>query len=171
VQGTDHAVWHIWYAGGWSHWESLGGQSTADPAITSAAVGRLDAFVKGTDNQLYHLWFSGGKWHGWEALQGGLTTGPAATALGPSEIDVVAAGAANEPERLVYKGGWQLWQPLGGATPQPPSVVPFSGGEAVLVTGTDAGLWFGAVSTAGTPQVAGVVPATQAAGVSAARTL
>jgi hypothetical protein len=150
--GTNRAVVHTWYAAGWHGPESLGGQATSDPGIASWGPGRVDVFVRGTDNQLYHLWYSAGVWRGWEHLGGNLTTGPAATALGAGLIDVVAAGAGNEPERLSYHAGWQIWQPLGGGTTQPPSVVPINGGEDVFVTGTNSGLYVGAVSTARTSQ-------------------
>jgi hypothetical protein len=169
VEGTNQAVWHKWYAGAWSGWQSLGGQATSNPALTSWAPGRVDAFVRGTDNQLYHAWYAGGVWRGWEALGGGLTTGPAATSPGPGLIDVAAVGTGNVPERLPYNGGWQIWQPLGGATSQSPSVAPFRGGEDVFVTGTDGGLWFGAVATAGSPQPAAVAPGDRPASINASR--
>lgn len=164
VAGTDHAVWHKSYNNGaWSGWQSLGGQTTADPGIASWGAGRADVFVKGTDGQLWHTVYSSGRRSRWEGLGGGLTTGPAATSLGTGLLDVVASGAAQEPERLSYSAGWQLWQPLHGATTQSPSVVPFNGGEDVLVTGTDNRLWIGSISTTGTPSVAARVPSGSAA--------
>lgn len=167
VEGTDHAVWHKWYNGAWSGWQSLGGQATADPAIASWGAGRADVFVKGTDGQLWHNVYSSGRWGGWGSRGGNLTTGPAATSLGTGLLDVVAAGAAQEPERLPYNTGWQLWQPLHGATTQSPAVVPFKGGEDVFVTGTDNRLWFGAVSMTGALNGAALVPSGSAANTQA----
>lgn len=158
VAGTDHAVWHKGYNSGWSSWLSLGGQTTADPGIASPAAGRADVFVMGTDAQLWHAIYSSGRRSGWESLGGNLTTGPGATSLSTGLLDVVAAGAAQVPERLSYSAGWQLWQPLRGATTQSPALVPFNGGEDVFVTGTDNKLWFGAISTAAAPSVAARVP-------------
>jgi hypothetical protein len=100
-----------------------------------------------------------------------LTDIPVATALVAGLIDMVAAGAGNEPERLSYHASWQIWQPLGGGTPQPPSVVRINGGEDVFVTGTNSGLYLGAVSTARTPQPPVVPRANQAPDTSAARRL
>ncbi len=146
ADGPDHSVWHKWWSGtAWSGWESLGGQATSDPGIASWAPRRLDVFVKGPDNQLQHAWFSSNAWIGWENLGGNLTSGPAATSVGSRLLDVAAAGAGNEPERLSYSSGWQLWQPLGGATTESPAIVPFQGGEDVFVTGRDGTLWYGAI--------------------------
>ncbi len=146
VEGTDQAVWHKWLAGGhWLGWQSLGGQTSVDPGITSWGTGRLDVFTKGPDNQLWHTFYASNTWYGWETLGGYLTGGPTATSLGAGLIDVVAAGAGNEPERLSYNAGWQIWQPLGGATTEPPAVVAFEGRDDVFATGTNNALWFGVV--------------------------
>jgi hypothetical protein len=171
VEGTDQAVWHLWYAGGWSRWESLGGSTTTDPAVTSWGPGRVDLFARGLDYELFHRWYSGGAWSRWEPLGGGLTTGPAATSLGVGLIDVAATGAGNEPERLPYNAGWQIWQPLGGTTQQPPSIVPFNGGEDVFATGTNGSLWYGSVSTTGLHQSGAAVPANRSASINSASKL
>jgi hypothetical protein len=57
VRGTDNALWHKWYSGGWSNWESLGGVLTSDPGAVSWGSDRIDVFVRGTDNQLWHKWW------------------------------------------------------------------------------------------------------------------
>ena len=59
ARGTDNALWHKWYQGGWSGWESLGGGLTSDPGAESWGNGRIDAFVRGTDNALWHKWYDG----------------------------------------------------------------------------------------------------------------
>ena len=159
VQGTDHVIWHKSFNNrAWSGWQSLGGQTNADPAIASWGTGRADVFVEGTDGQLWHTFYSSGRWFYWEDLGGNLTAGPGATSLGTGLLDVVAVGAAQEPQRLPYNAGWQLWQPLHGATTQSPAVVPFNGGEDVFVTGTDNKLWFGSISRTGASDVADRVP-------------
>jgi hypothetical protein len=146
VAGTDHGVWLTSFsAGRWTPWHSLGGQTTGDPAIAPFGGGRLDVFVDGTDGQLWHSFFVPGVFWGWESLGGNLTTGPSATSLSSGLLDVVAAGAGAEPQRRPYNAGWQVWQPLLGATTQPPAVVPFQGGEDVFVAGTDNALWFGPI--------------------------
>ncbi len=146
ADGTDSSVWHqYWSSTGWSGWQSLGGRATSDPGIASWGAGRLDVFVRGTDNQLWHTWYTSNTWAGWESLGGNLTSGPSATSLGGGLLDVAAAGTSSEPERLPYNAGWQIWQPLGGTTPQTPAITPFQGGEDIFVTGTDNALWYGPI--------------------------
>ncbi|MEH2385895.1 MAG: hypothetical protein V7K14_08975, partial [Nostoc sp.] len=59
VRGTDNALWHKWFDGGWSGWESLGGILTSSPTAVSWSYGRIDVFARGTDNALWHQWFDG----------------------------------------------------------------------------------------------------------------
>jgi hypothetical protein len=59
ARGTDNALWHKWYDGGWSGWESLGGVLTSDPTAVSWSNGRIDVFARGTGNALWHKWFDG----------------------------------------------------------------------------------------------------------------
>ncbi len=95
VRGTDNALWHKWYDGSWSGWESLGGSLTSDPAVASWGAGRLDCFVRGTDNALWHKWYDG-SWHGWEQLGANqIASGPAAVSWGSNRIDCFARGTDN----------------------------------------------------------------------------
>jgi hypothetical protein len=55
VVGPGNAIWHKAWSGSSSGWENLGGDVTADPAISSWAPGRLDIFVRGGDNALWHV--------------------------------------------------------------------------------------------------------------------
>jgi hypothetical protein len=59
VRGTDNALHHKWFDGGWSDWESLGGILTSDPSAVSWGNGRIDVFVRGIDDALRHKWFDG----------------------------------------------------------------------------------------------------------------
>jgi hypothetical protein len=58
VAGTDAAMWHKWYQGAWSGWESLGGVLTTAPAAVSWAANRIDTFVGGTDSAMWHKWWA-----------------------------------------------------------------------------------------------------------------
>ena len=58
-RGTDSALWHKWYEGGWGDWESLGGTLTSSPAAVSWGPGRIDVFARGTDSALWHTWYEG----------------------------------------------------------------------------------------------------------------
>lgn len=57
--GQDNALWHKWYDGRWSDWESLGGVITSDPGAVSWGNGRIDVFARGQDNALWHKWYDG----------------------------------------------------------------------------------------------------------------
>ena len=60
ARGTDNALWHLWYDGGWGTWEQLGANPIAsDPAAVAWGPNRIDVFVRGTDNALYHKWWDG----------------------------------------------------------------------------------------------------------------
>jgi len=41
VKGADNALWHKWFAGGWSDWESLGGIIDNEPAATTWSTGAM----------------------------------------------------------------------------------------------------------------------------------
>jgi hypothetical protein len=43
-------------------WESLGGELTSGPDVSSWAENRLDVFVGGTDDACWHLWWDGSGW-------------------------------------------------------------------------------------------------------------
>ena len=49
ARGTDNALWHKWYDGGWLDWESLGGVIASDPSAVSWGHGRIDVFARGTN--------------------------------------------------------------------------------------------------------------------------
>ncbi len=91
VAGTDSALWHKWFQGGWSGWESLGGLLTSTPTVSSWDPGRLDVFVAGTNSHMWHKWFAGG-WSGWEDLGGILTSAPSAASWGTNRIDAFVSG-------------------------------------------------------------------------------
>ena len=54
VRGADNALWHRWWNGSWSAWESLRGVLTSGPELASWGFNRLDLFVRGADNALWH---------------------------------------------------------------------------------------------------------------------
>ena len=80
ARGADSALWHRWYDGTWSGWESLAGLLTSAPAVASWASGRLDVFARGTDGALWHKWYDG-NWSGWESLGGTLLSAQADPAI------------------------------------------------------------------------------------------
>ena len=76
----------------WSGWESLGGQLTSAPAVSSDASGELNVFWRGTDNNLWHKWFNYPSWYGPESLGGPLNSAPAAVSWGHGRVDVFVQG-------------------------------------------------------------------------------
>jgi hypothetical protein len=54
VRGSDNALWHRWYDGSWSAWESLGGHLTSDPTAASWGRDRIDVFARFPDNGLWN---------------------------------------------------------------------------------------------------------------------
>src|SRR5947209_5658029 len=58
--GLDNAMWHKFYEGGWSDWESLGGGLTSDPSAVSWGPGRVDFFARGQDNAMWHKFYDRG---------------------------------------------------------------------------------------------------------------
>ena len=141
VRGSDDALWHRWYDGGWSDWESLGGVLTSGPAVASWAPGRLDVFARGTDNALWHRWYDGG-WGGWESLGGVLTSAPSAVSWASGRLDVFARGTDNGLYHIWYDGGWGGWEGLGGVLNGGPGVSSWGAGRLdVFVRGTDNNLY------------------------------
>ncbi|WP_229741964.1 hypothetical protein, partial [Kocuria dechangensis] len=58
VVGNDRALYHKWFQGGWSDWESLGGGLYSNPAAVSWGPNRIDAFAIGGDHAMWHRWWS-----------------------------------------------------------------------------------------------------------------
>jgi hypothetical protein len=58
VKGSDNALWHKWFDGGWSGWESLGGVIDNTPAAVSWSLSRIDCFARGMDNAMWHRWWT-----------------------------------------------------------------------------------------------------------------
>ena len=171
VRGTDNAVWHKWYAGAWSGFESLGGVTLDNPAAVSWAPGRLDVFVRGTDNQLWHRWYTG-TWSAWEPLGGTLTSAPTVASWGAGRLDVFARGAGNQLIHKWYAAGtWSAWESLGGTLTSSPGTTSWGPGRIdVVVRGTDnavyhkwyQGAWSGweplSGAVAGAPQLSSQGP-------------
>jgi hypothetical protein len=136
VRGADNALWHRWYQGGWSRWESLGGVLASDPACVSWGSGRLDVFVQGTDNALWHLWYSGG-WSSWETLGGQLTSAPAGAAWTAGRLDIFARLSDGSLGHRWYQGGWSHWESLGGTLTSSPAAASWGLGRLdVFVRGS-----------------------------------
>jgi hypothetical protein len=105
VRGNDNAIWHrtITFNGFVVYgWESLGGNNTSGPAVTTWAPGslttgkRIDVFALQTNGQLFHRVFSDGWWtEGWLKVPNQVAAGKKPAAFsGPTtapRIDVIEA--------------------------------------------------------------------------------
>lgn len=143
ARGTDDALYHRWYAGGWSAWERLGGGLTSDPAAVSWGPNRLDVFARGTDNALWHRWYDG-RWFDWERLGGTLTSGPAVASRANGRLDVFWRGAAGDLRVMSFDSstGWSGESSLGGRLTSDPAAVSSRLGRIdVFVRGTDNALY------------------------------
>jgi GH25 family lysozyme M1 (1,4-beta-N-acetylmuramidase) len=144
VAGSDGAIWHRWYMGGWSSWESLGGEvaTGTGPSAVSWGAGRLDLFVTGVDHQLWHKWFSSGVWSAYEALGGTLTSSPGAASWGSGRLDVFASGPDYELDHIWFSSGWAGWESLGGILASAPAATSLGAGNVeVVVRGTDSSIY------------------------------
>jgi hypothetical protein len=88
-------MWHKLYSGGWSGWESLGGNLTSAPDAASCGPGRLDIFATGAGSALLRLGFNGA-WGSWSTLGGTWTSEPGTVCLtGTSTIALFERGTDN----------------------------------------------------------------------------
>jgi len=141
VRGTDYAMWHKWYWGGWANWESLGGIITSKPVAISWWNNRIDTFAIGTDNALWHKWWDNA-WYGWESLGGVCTSAPAVGSLHYNQLSIFVKGTDNALWHRQWNGQWYGWQSLGGVLTSAPAVATWTEQRLdVFVRGTDNALW------------------------------
>jgi hypothetical protein len=114
AMGDDNALWHKFWdgtsggpKGTWNDWESLGGNLTSGPAVTTHGYGTIDVFVRGADDALWYLGYAGG-WQNWQSFGGVLASRPAAASQELGSFDIFAIGT---------DGG--LWQLSGSTDPVP----------------------------------------------------
>jgi spore germination protein YaaH len=133
ARGPDNALWHKYYAGGWSIWTSLGGQLTSEPAAVSWGSGRIDVFARGANNDLQHIFYdaAGSGWSSWYSHGGNLASGPDVASWGPGRLDVFARGATNDLQHIFYAtgSGWSTWYSHGGNLNSDPGAVSWGYGR------------------------------------------
>jgi murein DD-endopeptidase MepM/ murein hydrolase activator NlpD len=140
--GSPQTVTFIGTGENWIRTETLGGQLTAGPGVSSWGPNRLDVFSRGTDNSLTHKWYNNGWWN-WESLGGVITSDPAAVSWSNGRLDVFARGGDNALWHRAYdSAGWHAWDSLGGILTGAPTVASWGAGRLdVFMTGTDGALW------------------------------
>ncbi len=78
VVGTDHQI-YLKLANGSGGFFSIGGQTTADPALTAVSSTALAVFCRGTNGAGYYSRYTTAGAAGWRSMGGNLTTGVSAT--------------------------------------------------------------------------------------------
>ena len=83
-------MWRRMYEmGGWSDWQSMGGNLISAPAVASCANLSLDVYAVMSDRALWHIGSNVTSIGTWESLGGQWAGGPAATCeKGASTVDV-----------------------------------------------------------------------------------
>jgi hypothetical protein len=132
----------------WTGWESLGGETTAAPAISSKGSGSLNLFATGTNRAVWHNWFDlrVGHWSGYEPVPGfsATATAPASASWGSGRADVFVRGTDNALWHTFYEEpSWAgNWESLGGVLTSAPAVCSRGQGRLdVFVRGIDNQLW------------------------------
>jgi hypothetical protein len=168
VVGEDGHQWHLYQTspnGDWSDWEDLSVYrplsvgAVGEPAVGSAADGRLEIFVRGNDGHLWHLYQTApnGDWSEWEdlsvyrPLSAGVVGEPAVGSAADGRLEIFACGSDGHQWHLYQtspNGDWSDWEDLSVYRPLSASV---SGGPAVgsaadgrleiFVRGNDGHLW------------------------------
>ncbi|GAA2155643.1 hypothetical protein GCM10009760_55750 [Kitasatospora kazusensis] len=156
VRGADGAIWHQWWdvndysgaKGGWSAWESLGGNVVSNPTAVSWSSSRLDLFAIGGDGNIWDMtWTSTGGWTGWQNFgtpPPGIASGasPVVTSSGNGRLDLFVRGADDAAWHVYYSGGWSGWQSLGGGLSSDPTAVAQDPSHYdVFALGTDGKIW------------------------------
>jgi len=94
----------------WSGWQSIGGRTLSEPALSSWGGNRLDVFVLGLDGAIWHRGGQAGALGAWETLGGMLTSAPSAVSWGVNRIDVFARGMDGSLYANAWTGtGWRGW--------------------------------------------------------------
>jgi hypothetical protein len=176
VVGTDKAMYHKWYDGGWgpsiSGYEYMGGVCMSAPEVASWGPGRLDAFVLGTDHGLYHKWWDGSAWGpsvtDYEALGGVCMSPPRVATWGPDRLDVFVTGTDRALYHMWWDGtAWFGFESLGGVCRGEPEVVAWGPDRLdVFVLGMDSAVyhkWWDGTAWSGFEYLGGVCVGTPTA--------
>lgn len=114
ARGEDKNVWYVTRdARGYGPWQRLTGIGVADdPAVVSAAPGRLDLFALGTDKLLYRRTLSAaGGWGGWYQVdeRTRFDAAPAAASSEPGRIDLVGRVGGELVTASLVGSRWNAW--------------------------------------------------------------
>jgi hypothetical protein len=107
VVGTNHQV-YLKVANGSGGWFSIGGQTTANPALVAISATTLAAFCRGTDDAGYYTHYSAtGGVAAWRSMGGKLTSGVSAdTGTVSGKVTTYTAGLGTSNGIFVDAGTW-----------------------------------------------------------------
>jgi hypothetical protein len=154
------AVWHAWQdpglAGGWSGWDSLGGQPGNGVGVGRNADGRLEVFAEGgplpVPRPLWHRWQTSPN-NGWSFVEDWELTGPSG-ATGPAlQLFTPAGGAVfvrTQTGLFRSDDAAESWSPVGlpptpghavAVDPTNPSIIYAAGAGGLFKTSTGGTSW------------------------------
>jgi repeat uncharacterized protein DUF346 len=82
MPSANVGVWH-WSGTAWS-FESLSGQITGKPDVSSVGSGAANVFAEGLDGNLWQKWRVGSGWSEWQNVSDLTLSGPLASGAGPA---------------------------------------------------------------------------------------
>jgi hypothetical protein len=112
VVGTNHQV-YLKLVNGPGGFFSIGGQTTANPALTAVSSTALAAFCRGTDNAGYYTRYTAtGGPAGWRSMGGKLTSGvSAATGTVAGKVTTYTVGLGTNSGVYIDSGTWTSYPP------------------------------------------------------------
>lgn len=112
--------------GVWSAWASLGGQLSAEGALSAVvnSDGRLEVFARGTDGAIWHIWQQGDlqSWSAWQSLGGAIHARGSIAAVSDSSgrLNLFYHGTDHQiwmiRQTSAAQGPWSNHVSLGGVT-------------------------------------------------------
>jgi hypothetical protein len=100
------------------HYESIAGNTIAQPVIESVGPSQKELVITGTDNALYYrTWLQGAGWSEWSPVAGGtgaVASGPGVSSWGESRVDIVARLSNNTVQHWWWDGSSWHTDNLGG---------------------------------------------------------
>jgi parallel beta-helix repeat protein len=152
VQGGGSTIWHKSFLNGvWSAaWDTPSGSSLSPPVAGSDGL-TLHVVVRGSDNGVWYnsLNFTSGLWSGWSSLGGVTPTLPSlgVDASGTVHLVVMGLNGGIYHKMKTAAGVWtSIWDSAGGSTTNAVALETFGTTLAIMVRGSDGGIWYNSLA-------------------------
>lgn len=123
ARGTEGALWHRYFSGGWQPWEKQGGSPEGGPGAVSWGLNRIDVVTRLANNTIQHWYYEGSGWAS-DNLGGTISSDADISSWGPNRLDIFARGSGGELLHKYWAGsGWSGWENMGGSIVGGPSAV------------------------------------------------